>query len=370
MNHNKAEVLFDTTYDSLYKHGYRAIEHAAKKNESEDDNEGYRRSVLKGTIRETLAAASIIQSGIIERAHQTGKLYLWDPFCGSGTFLIEAIQMLKGDPLKREHMKFWFEHWPIFNEEEFNKEKEEMFNSLLNYELPSNIDIRVVGSDIKMFKDYIHQAEIHKYRYSPTMSRKWNFKDNPLILSYHYPELNRKYYNQISDYVESNESSVSLPKVGSLIEQDPPFFSFYKGDFEVVARHVRECFDSFEHFNIVTNIPYGEKVMQPKRAKNTKKKIEKGIILAEDQKFEYSEIQNLFRRFGKLALHIAPEMNDNIYVVARKMRNSNPLSFERYSNAGWDPIMDFYNGGLNVNMLKINPQKISKATELVNAYDM
>ena len=47
-----------------------------------------------------------------------------------------------------------------------------MFNSLLNYELPPNIDIRVVGSDIKMFKDYIHQAEIHKYRYSPTMSRK------------------------------------------------------------------------------------------------------------------------------------------------------------------------------------------------------
>ena len=191
-----------------------------------------------------------------------------------------------------------------------------------------------------------------------------------MILSYHYPELNRKYYNQISDYVESNETSVSLPKVGSLIEQDPPFFSFYKGDFEVVARHIRECFGSFEHFNIVTNIPYGEKVMQPKRAKNTKKKIEKGIILAEDQKLEYSEIQNLFRRFGKLALHIAPEMNDNIYIVARKMRNSNPLSFERYSNAGWDPIMDFYNGGLNVNMLKINPQKISKATELVNAYDM
>lgn len=105
MNQNKAEVLFDTTYDSLYKHGYRAVEHTAEKN-ADKQGEGYSRSIMKGTIRETLAAATIIQSGILERALASGKLYLWDPFCGSGTFLIEAIQMLKGDPLKREHMKF------------------------------------------------------------------------------------------------------------------------------------------------------------------------------------------------------------------------------------------------------------------------
>lgn len=157
-----------------------------------------------------------------------------------------------------------------------------------------------------------------------------------MILSYHYPELNRKFYNQISNYEESSESAVATQKAGSLIEQDPPFFSFYRGDFEVVARHLRECYGSFEHFNIITNVPYGDKVMSPKRAKNTKRKVEKGIIPAEEQKYEYAGIQNLFRRFGQLALHIAPEMNDNIYVVARNMRNSNPLSFERYSNAGWD----------------------------------
>ena len=318
LNQNKAEVLFETTYDSLYKHGYRSIEHVAEKNKSDALGEGRRRSIIKGTIRETLAAATIIQSGILERAHKTGKLYLWDPFCGSGTFLIEAIQMLRGDPLKRENMKFCFEHWPVFSEEEFLKEKEEIFNKLLDYELPKDIDIRIIGSDIKMFRNYIDQAEIHKLRYNPNMQRRWNFKDNPLILSYHYPELNRKHYNQISDFKESNENAVSTQKIGSLIEQDPPFFSFYRGDFEVVARHIRECYGTFENFNIITNVPYGEKVMHPKRAKNTKRKLEKGIISAEDHKHEFSDIQNLFRRFGKLWLHIAPEMNENIYIISRK----------------------------------------------------
>lgn len=52
------------------------------------------------------------------------------------------------------------------------KKNSEIFDMLMNYELPSNIDIRIIGSDLKMFKDYIDQAEIHKYRYQPTFDRK------------------------------------------------------------------------------------------------------------------------------------------------------------------------------------------------------
>jgi 23S rRNA G2445 N2-methylase RlmL len=44
-----------------------------------------------GVINETLAAACILEAGILERAKRTGKLYVWDPFCGSGSFLIEAL---------------------------------------------------------------------------------------------------------------------------------------------------------------------------------------------------------------------------------------------------------------------------------------
>ena len=49
MHKNKCEVMLETSYESLYKHGYRT------KN-------------VRGIIRETLAAAAIIESGAIYRA--------------------------------------------------------------------------------------------------------------------------------------------------------------------------------------------------------------------------------------------------------------------------------------------------------------
>ena len=72
INKNEAEVLLSTSYESLYKHGYKPY-------------------VRWGVLNETLAAACILESGLLDRAKHTGKLYLYDPFCGSGSFLIEAL---------------------------------------------------------------------------------------------------------------------------------------------------------------------------------------------------------------------------------------------------------------------------------------
>jgi putative N6-adenine-specific DNA methylase len=72
---DKAEILLDTSYEELHKHGVRPY-------------------IRWGVLKETLTAACILESGIIEKANKTGKLYLWDPFCGSGSFLIETLMML------------------------------------------------------------------------------------------------------------------------------------------------------------------------------------------------------------------------------------------------------------------------------------
>ena len=47
---------------------------------------GLRENVVPGSIRETLAAACLQVAG-----YDPNKDVLWDPFCGSGTFLLEAI---------------------------------------------------------------------------------------------------------------------------------------------------------------------------------------------------------------------------------------------------------------------------------------
>ncbi|CAI2363892.1 unnamed protein product [Moneuplotes crassus] len=364
LHKNKAEVLLDTVYDSLYKHGYRALEAEQNENQLEPIR---RNRIVPGVIRETLAAASILESGIIERANNTGKLYVWDPFCGTGTFLIELLQMFRGDPLKRESMQFCFEHWPIFKADEFEETKSEIFKTLENYELDPKVDIRIIGSDIKMIKDYIYNSGIPFYRHNPSFSPTCSFKDNPLLPSYHFPPLHRHHQDQLPSPT-SPSTTLTSSQPGSLTTQAPPFFSFYKGDFEAVAHQIHSTYGSFKDFSIITNVPYGKQILHPKQAKNLDKKMAKGIIDQKKRGYQYTGIQDVFRRFGHLCNQIAPEMNNEIYVVARKMRYSNPLAFTRLSNCGWKSQLDFVNGGINVNLLKYDQSKLSKNRELLKIY--
>ncbi len=72
---DRGEILFGTSDEELHKHGYKPF-------------------VRWGVLKETLTAACILESGVLKKAKKTGKLYLWDPFCGSGSFLIETLMML------------------------------------------------------------------------------------------------------------------------------------------------------------------------------------------------------------------------------------------------------------------------------------
>jgi len=72
---DRAEVLLSTSHEELHKHGYKPF-------------------IRWGVLKETLTAACILESNIIPKALHSGKLYLWDPFCGSGSFLLETLMML------------------------------------------------------------------------------------------------------------------------------------------------------------------------------------------------------------------------------------------------------------------------------------
>ena len=69
---------------------------------------GYRVEVTKASLRETLAAALLLWSG-----WKPGQPLL-DPFCGSGTIVLEAALMARGIAPGR-HRTFAFEQWPDFD---------------------------------------------------------------------------------------------------------------------------------------------------------------------------------------------------------------------------------------------------------------
>ena len=54
-----------------------------------------------------------------------------------------------------------------------------------------------------------------------------------------------------------------------------------------------------------------------------------------------------------------PKLDKNTYIVAKSTHYGHKLSFEKYTNSGWDKIMHFNNGGLNVNLLRLDKSKFS-----------
>lgn len=110
-------IMIDTSGNGLHKRGYRPVANAAP-------------------IKETLA------SGIADLARVRDDTLMIDPFCGSGTMLIEsATKALRVAPgLKR---RFSAEAWGLIPAEEWQQERQESFE-----QVHRSGTFRAIGSDI------------------------------------------------------------------------------------------------------------------------------------------------------------------------------------------------------------------------------
>lgn len=98
---DKAVISLDTSGDSLHKRGYRLLAGEAP-------------------MQETLAAA------IIRVTEWNGEQPLWDPMCGSGTLLCEALMHYCRIPAQYLRKKFGFFALPGFNKDAWEQLKAEL----------------------------------------------------------------------------------------------------------------------------------------------------------------------------------------------------------------------------------------------------
>ena len=114
---DRAAIYLDTSGTGLHKRGYRKNSNAAP-------------------IKETLAA------GIIDLARIRSDTQFYDPFCGSGTFLIEAAYkaMNIAPGIKRS---FAAEKWDCFSSEIWREERNKAIAAI-----NKDADFFVFGSDI------------------------------------------------------------------------------------------------------------------------------------------------------------------------------------------------------------------------------
>jgi putative N6-adenine-specific DNA methylase len=122
---DNVRIYLDTSGSSLHKRGYR-------------------KKGGEAPLKETLASA------IVQISYWNKDKILIDPFCGSGTILIEAAMIAKNiaPGLYRE---FIAEKWPIFKNKEWDKTREYFESKIIN----DNIQ-KMYGSD--MDKDMISIA--------------------------------------------------------------------------------------------------------------------------------------------------------------------------------------------------------------------
>ncbi|MBT4333006.1 MAG: class I SAM-dependent RNA methyltransferase [Candidatus Cloacimonetes bacterium] len=118
---NRATISLDTSGDPLHKRGYRQSKGSAP-------------------MQETLAAAIVKLSG------WNGKIPLYDPMCGSGTLLCEALMNYCRIPSGFKRKRFGFENLPEFDESEWKKIKENSTKHIR--ELPKEF---IFGSDMSYF---------------------------------------------------------------------------------------------------------------------------------------------------------------------------------------------------------------------------
>ena len=117
---------------------------------------GYRTKIHKAALNESLA------SGILMLTDWNKKDPLYDPMCGSGTFLIEGAMLAFNIPPRILREYYAFKKWKDFDEALWNKViKEE--NDKINYS-----DVKLYGSDflsnnIKIANDSINKLKLDQY---------------------------------------------------------------------------------------------------------------------------------------------------------------------------------------------------------------
>ncbi len=129
LNNDQGVLSLQSSVQSLHKRGYRPASGNAP-------------------LKENLA------SGLLKMTEWNGTKPLIDLMCGSGTFLIEAINQILNVPLQSQQM-YLFENWLDFNKDIYLNEKKKAQKKVINFEKLS----KIIGYEIN--KDVFEHAKVN-----------------------------------------------------------------------------------------------------------------------------------------------------------------------------------------------------------------
>lgn len=189
---DKAVISLDTSGESLHKRGYRLLAGEAP-------------------MQETLAAA------IIRISKWDGENTLWDPMCGSGTIICEALMHYCKIPAQYLRQNFGFFNLPDFNGNDWKKMKAKCDSEIRA--LPKGL---ISGSDKSQKMIDVAKDNLSRLPYSGAVDLKCHpfqhvkeFKDGTLIVNPPYGirlgeiEEVKKLYTELGDFLKTKCTGTS-----------------------------------------------------------------------------------------------------------------------------------------------------------------
>jgi 23S rRNA G2445 N2-methylase RlmL len=289
LQNDKARLLLDMSYKPLYLHGYK-------------------KSANWGGLRETYATALIYES--IIRKLEGNNIYIWDPFCGSGTIMIEAFLLTFLRPIKNVDLlaKEAFTFLPFHEQEkfkEFHSKEKRIYNQFVHN--VTNFDCKFIASDISSksidsLMQNVKEAKLDQYK----------IKSNDNVL-----------------YEKENLNMIINPNLYH--DRVNNVFHAFIGDFENIANQIIFSKDfTGKKFTIFSHIPYG----------------------LSQQLTEKTELKHLYRRFGKF-LRKYEHLFDEVLILVNKRDTKDELNFKKLSELNWEVVSAFNNNGVDVEFLKM-----------------
>ncbi len=134
---DRAEIMLDMSGEPLHKRGYRP-EHT------------------EASMKETLAAS------VVKTARWKGREPLWDPMCGAGTLVIEAVQSaLKIAPgLNR---RFDFENWGLVSEKQIETVREQLRSMREERPIEAVTAMDIDPNAVRTARENARRAGVEKY---------------------------------------------------------------------------------------------------------------------------------------------------------------------------------------------------------------
>uniref|UniRef100_A0A0G4I8Y7 Uncharacterized protein n=1 Tax=Chromera velia CCMP2878 TaxID=1169474 RepID=A0A0G4I8Y7_9ALVE len=257
-------------------------------------------------LRENLAAAVLLKTPLLQLLSKPEGLAIWDPFCGTGALLLEALGIAMGVPPGSPHIRYPFREFPIHRWQKFEKSA----NKIRLLAHPNVSKLKLLGSDIDALQ--IKRAEKNLKAFKERTPRAAVVREPSELrgdLGLEEEEEDGEEEEEEEDEGASGEATTA---------EIPARVSFVTGDFQRFVPHVKDCL-------VITNVPYGRRTVGEGALKRT------------------------YRAFGRALLRRRDWKG--VYVVSANRE------FARHTGLAWKTELQFSNGGIKCDLLSWTGQR-------------